>query len=47
MTGLPAAAESRRDALLAAADRHRAAASELTARKGRPIAFSWIGGRRV
>lgn len=47
MTGLPGAAESRRDALLAAAERHRAAASELTTRKGRPIAFSWIGGRRV
>jgi acyl-[acyl-carrier-protein] desaturase len=47
LTGLPAAAAESRDLLCAAADRHRAAAAEATSRKARPVAFSWISGRRV
>ena len=46
-TGLPPAAAARRDALCAAAERHVAAAAQAPARKPRPVAFSWIGGRRV
>lgn len=47
MSGLPTAAADRRDALCAAADRHRAAAAEITTRRTRPVSFAWIGGRRV
>lgn len=47
MGGLEGEAAARRDTLCLAAERHRAAAADPGARKARPVAFSWIGGRRV
>lgn len=47
MTGLTGTAAERRDSLCSAALRHKTAASEMATRRGRPVSFSWIGGRRV